>query len=61
MKTTNLIIKIRQIGTNTEPYCITQSVIADNQQAHDVTHKYNEIAKAEKDDGTHYRCVPLTI
>jgi len=26
-----------------------------------VTHKYNEIAKAEKEDGTHYRCVPLTI
>jgi len=60
MKTTNLIIRVREFS-GAQPLFSIQSVIADSDQASEVAKKYNDIAEAEKEENLSYKCVPITI
>ena len=61
MTTTNLIIRVRKFS-NAEPYFSIQSIIADPQEASDVTDKYNQIAQIDpQQNDVIYKCIPITL
>ena len=61
MTTTNLIIRVRKF-LNAEPYFSIQSIIADSQEASDVTDKYNQIAQIDpQQSDVIYKCIPITL
>jgi hypothetical protein len=61
MKTTNLIIRVRKFA-NAQPYFSIQSVIADSNEASDVTDKYNQIAQIDpQQNDVVYKCIPITL
>ena len=61
MRTTNLIIRVREFSGDTQPVFSIQSVVADSDQASEVAQKYNDIAEAEKEENLSYKCVQITI
>ena len=46
MRSTNLIIKVREFGGDTDPFFAIESIVADSEKARMVTEKYNDIAEA---------------
>ena len=61
MRKTNLIIKVREFGYDTDPYFGIETIIADDDKARMVTEKYNHIAEATKATDTSYYTVPLSL
>ncbi len=61
MRNTNLIIKVREFGSDTDPFFAIESIVADSEKARMVTEKYNDIAEATKEKNTSYYTVPLSL
>ena len=61
MRKTNLIIKVRDFGSNIDPYFGIEKIIADDEQAQTVAQKYNDIAEATKEKDTRYYAVSLSL
>ena len=61
MRKTNIIIKVRDFGSNIDPYFGIETIIADDEKARIVTEKYNDIAEATKATDTSYYTVPLSL
>ena len=61
MRKTNIIIKVRDFGSNIDPYFVIEKIIADDEQAQTVAQKYNDIAEATKEKDTRYYAVSLSL
>jgi len=61
MRNTNLIIKVREFGSDTDPFFAIESIVADSEKAHTVAEKYNDIAEATKEKNTSYYTVRLSL
>ena len=61
MRNTNLIIKVREFGSDTDPFFAIESIVADSEKARMVTEKYNDIAEATKATDTSYYTLPLSL
>ena len=61
MRRTNLIIRVREFGYNTDPFFAIESIVADSEKAHTVAEKYNDIAEATKATDTSYYTVSLSL
>ena len=61
MRNTNLIIKVREFGSDTDPFFAIESIVADSEKARMVTEKYNDIAEATKEKNTSYYTVQLSL
>ena len=61
MRKTNLIIRVREFGYDTDPFFAIESIVADSEKARMVTEKYNDIAEATKEKNTSYYTVPLSL
>ena len=61
MRRTNLIIRVREFGYDTDPFFAIESIVADSERAHTVAEKYNDIAEATKEKNISYHVVPMTL
>ena len=61
MRKTNLIIRVREFGYDTDPFFAIESIVADSEKAHIVAEKYNDIAEATKEKNTSYYTVSLSL
>ena len=61
MRKTNLIIRVREFGYDTDPFFAIESIVADSEKAHTVAEKYNDIAEATKEKNTSYHVVGMTL
>ena len=61
MRKTNLIIRVREFGYDTDPFFAIESIVADSDKAQTVAQKYNDIAEATKEKKTSYYTVSLSL
>ena len=61
MRRTNLIIRVREFGYDTDPFFAIESIVADSEKARMVTEKYNDIAEATKEKNISYHVVGMTL